>query len=69
MKLVKNARHAWRWFSVQSMVVAGALQGAWLAIPADLKTHVPGWLATALTMGILALGVIGRLVDQEDGDA
>lgn len=69
MKLVKNARAAWRWWSVQSMVLAGALQGAWLAVPADLKTHVPGWLATAVTMGILGLGVIGRLVDQGGDDA
>lgn len=64
MRLVANAKDAWRWFSVQSMVVAGALQGAWLFVPDDLKHNVPPWLATCITLVILGLGVVGRLVDQ-----
>jgi hypothetical protein len=51
-------------FSVQAMTLAGALQGAWLAIPPDLKAHVPDGLVYVVTLAILALGVIGRLVVQ-----
>ena len=69
MKLVTNARQSWRWFSVQAMTVAVALQGAWMAIPDDLKSRVPDDLVNALTMGILVLGVIGRFVPQGGPDA
>ncbi len=68
MKLVNNAKDAWRWFSVQSMVIAAALQGGWIMVPGDLRDNVPSWVATSVTIGILALGVIGRLVDQGGDD-
>ena len=64
MQLIPNWRQAWRMFSVQAMTLAGALQGAWLAIPPDLKAHVPDGLVYVVTLAILALGVIGRLVVQ-----
>ena len=66
MKLVKNARRAWRWFSMQAMILAGALQGGWQALPGDLKSNVPDGLVTVLTMVILVAGIVGRLVDQDD---
>jgi hypothetical protein len=68
MKLIDDWRKAWRWFSVQAMVLAGALQAAWLAVPDDLKQ---GWLtdgyATMATIVLLFLGTVGRLVDQPKG--
>ena len=69
MRLVDNAKNAWKFFSVQAMAVAGALQGAWLAMPPDLQARVPGEWVDALTMAILALGIVGRLVDQGGGNA
>ncbi len=65
MKLVDNAREAWTWFSVQSMALAAALQGAWLAIPEDIKTQVPDNYVKALTLALLVLGIAGRLVKQK----
>lgn len=64
MKLVDNARDAWRWFSVQAMALAVAIEGAWLAIPPDLKSRIPETWVDALTMGLLVLGIFGRLVKQ-----
>lgn len=64
MKLVPEARRCWRWFSVQSMTLAGSLQGAWLAMPGDLKDKVPGGLVHWVTIALLVAGVVGRLVDQ-----
>ena len=69
MKLIDNAGRAWRFFSVQAMAVAGAMQGAWIAVPDDLKGRVPADVVDALTVGILALGIVGRLVDQGGGNA
>jgi hypothetical protein len=63
MKLVNNARAAWRWYSMQAMAVAGALQGAWLAL-GDMQSRVPAEAVDALTIAILASGIVGRLVKQ-----
>lgn len=66
MRLVRNARRAWTWFSMQAMVLAGALQGGWQALPADLKATIPDHVVTGLTIAILVAGIVGRLVDQDD---
>jgi hypothetical protein len=69
MKLVTNASRAWRWFSVQAMTVAIALQAGWQAIPPDLAERIPGEWVTGLSIAVLVLGIVGRLVDQGGGDA
>jgi hypothetical protein len=63
--LVREWKRAWRWFSVQAMALTLALQGAWMALPEDLKAHVPGWAVTAISLALLALGLFGRLVQQK----
>jgi hypothetical protein len=68
-EMVDEARKAWRWFSVQAMVLAGAVQGAWAAFGDDLKQNVPHWLVTTITLGLLAAGVGGRLVKQPSKEA
>jgi len=62
--LVENWRGAWRWFSLQAMVLSGAVQAAWDALPADLKQYLPRGLGLALSLGFLLLGIGGRLVKQ-----
>jgi hypothetical protein len=64
MRLVQNAPRAWRWFSVQAMALCGALQGAWVFIPDDLKAGIPVTWLNALCAALMVLGVVGRLVDQ-----
>lgn len=67
MKLVENARHAWKWFSVQLMVLAGTLQATWAVFPDDLRGDMPGWVPKAvawITFALLFLGVGGRVVRQ-----
>ena len=68
MKLVPDWRKAWKWFSMQSMVLAGAMQAAWLAMSSDLQARVPADVVDALTVAVLALGIIGRLVKQGGGE-
>ena len=67
--LVDNARSAWRWFSVQAMVLAGAIQGAWMFLPEDMKSSIPPGIVQAVTIALLVLGVAGRLIDQTPKDA
>ncbi len=63
-KLVEDWKQCWRWLSVNCMVLAGAVQGAWIYIPEDLRRSMPENLVTGITMGLLVLGVMGRLVKQ-----
>lgn len=64
MQVIAEWRSAWRWFSVQAMALTAALQGAWAALPEDLKARAPAHLVTVLSLALLALGVAGRLVRQ-----
>ena len=64
MTLVQEWRRAWRWFSMQAMALVAALQGGWMAMPDDLRAHVPARWAAMLSLTILLLGLWGRLVRQ-----
>lgn len=64
MRLVDDARRAWRWFSVQCMGLALALQGAWEVLPAEMKSGIPPRAVTYITLSLLVLGIVGRLVKQ-----
>jgi hypothetical protein len=69
MKLVPGARRAWRWFSMQALAFQGALAGAWLAVPDDMRAAVPAdWLAAAAVV-LAVMGAFGRLIDQGGPDA
>ena len=68
-KLIDDWRNAWKWISVNAMVAAGAIQGAWLQIPEDLKAHVPPQLVSGATIALLVLGVAGRLIKQGGDNA
>ena len=65
MKLVDDAKQAWRWFSVQAMTLAAAVQGAWVFVPDDMRATLPHGAVQWLTFGLLAAGIAGRLVDQK----
>ena len=65
MKFIDEVGQAWRMLSVQSMSAAIAIQGAWVSVPDDMKSSIPPQWVHYLTMGLLALGVVGRLVKQD----
>lgn len=62
--LVSDWKGAWRWWSVQAMALAGAIQGAWVFVPDDLKSRVPDDIASVITAALMVLGIIGRLIPQ-----
>ncbi len=64
MKLIDNWRKAYRMLSIQAMAFATAIQGAWMFIPEDMKASIPPTVVQWVTMGLLAFGIVGRLVDQ-----
>lgn len=64
MTLVENAKESWKWFSMQAMTLAAALQGTWVSIPDDLKSRVPDNLVNYITLALVLAGIAGRLVKQ-----
>lgn len=59
-----RAKVAYRWFSVQAFVLAGAMQSTWLALPEDLKAYVPAQAVMVATVAVCVLGIVGRLAPQ-----
>ena len=68
-RLIPNAKRAWRMMSVQAMALAAAIQGAWPAIPPDLKATVPENVVHWVSLALLVAGIAGRLVVQPALDA
>lgn len=66
MKLVDDARDCWKWLSMWCMTLAGTIQGAWAYIPDDMKTSIPPGIIQGLTVGLLVLGMAGRVIKQKN---
>ena len=64
LKLVDDAKGAWRWISMRCMTIAGAVQGAWMFLTDDMKASIPTNIVQWVTGGLLVLGIAGRLVKQ-----
>jgi len=64
MKIVRNARSAWRWFSVQAAALVAIIPMAWSQLPPESQALVPEeyrpWVITVVAVA----GIIGRLIDQ-----
>lgn len=65
MKLIDEAKHAWRMLSMQAMAAAGAIQGAWMYVPDDMKASIDHRIVSGVTIALLVLGMLGRLVKQD----
>jgi hypothetical protein len=68
MKLVDNAKDAWKWFSRWAMGAPAAAGATWLCLPDDVRATVlervgTGWLVGSVVT-LLMLGMVGRMVDQ-----
>ena len=63
--LVPNWRAAWKWFSVQAMILSTAILTTWALMPGDLKARLPDEFGLIAAIVTLVFGVAGRLVDQE----
>lgn len=72
MNLVPEAKKWYRLFSVQALIIIGAVQSILIVLsPATLGGHIPflaayTWQDAVAVMTIIAavLGAVGRLIDQ-----
>mgnify|MGYP001602398602 FL=1 len=68
MKLVSNWKQAPKWVSMHAMTYALAIQGAWMAIPAEMQALIHPIIAHVVTGILLVAGIVGRLVQQAPKD-
>jgi len=64
MKLIDEAKHWYKMFSVQANLLAGAVVGAYQMLPDDFKHTIPQQWMLGAAMALVALGTVGRFVDQ-----
>lgn len=69
MKLIDNWHRAHRMLSVQLVALDGAVRFAWQNVPADLKAAIPAMVVTVVAYVLVALPIIGRLIDQGETTA
>lgn len=72
MKFVTNWRVALTHYSTQALAFGAAIQGVWMAYPDDMKMALGPdavQMVARLTAIILALGLVGKFIDQAPKDA
>lgn len=69
MNLIPDWRRAWRFFSVQAMAWATAIQVTWMSIPEAMRTTLPETIVHWVTVMLLVLGILGRVVKQPPQEA
>lgn len=68
MRLVDNWRKALGWFSIQIPAVNTAFLLTWANLPPKFQDALPLPWVIGIAVGLLVLGILGRLVKQEPKD-
>lgn len=68
LRLVDDARNAWKWSSMRFLALGGVVQGAVVTCPAAVSDHLPTWVMSAASTFsfccLIAAGV-GRITTTE----
>ncbi len=62
--LVDDAKHCWRWLSVQFPALNVAFLGTWSVLPQKFQDVLPTPWVMGISAALIVLGVAGRLIDQ-----
>lgn len=69
IRLIEDARHAWKWSSMRFLALGVTVQGA--VVSADrigISAHIPDWVlsaASTFAFGCMILAGVGRLTTVE----
>lgn len=66
MKLIPNAKSSWRLYSQQAFVLVAIIQGVWIGLTPEQQAIVPDNLVNIATLIAAAIGVVARLIVQEE---
>lgn len=64
-KLVDDARHWWRWWSMRFILLGGALEGELALFPDALKGYLPDAWTHRVAMFCFFAGALARLTKQQ----
>lgn len=64
MKLVDNAKHWYKMFSLQANALNVSFLGTWSILPPRFQEVLPVPVVIGIAVGLLLLGTLGRLVKQ-----
>ena len=68
MKLVDDAKHAWKWFSVNIPALNAAFLGTWALLPPKFQEALsPPWVI-GISVFLITAGIFGRLIQQTPKD-
>lgn len=68
MRLVDNAREAWKWYSVQALAVLALLPLVWAELPAEVVDMIPAETRRWIMVAIAISGIVGRLIPQKSAE-
>lgn len=71
VRLVEDAKQAWRWSSIRFLALGGVVQGALVSAPATITQYVPDWLLRGLatfSLICIILAGVGRMTQVEKSD-
>lgn len=60
LRLVDGWHKGWKWVSAQALALGAAINGAWLAVPDDMKAMLPPKVLAYVSFGVFAAGFVGR---------
>lgn len=69
LKLIADWKQAWKWFSMWSMGASTAFLSTWALLPAKFQDSIPQNVVIGIAVGLLAIGMAGRVVQQGPADA
>lgn len=64
MKLIPEARRAWRMFSVQASLIGAAIVGAWDKIPEEYRAQLPPDFLKWMIFAVFVVIPVLRIIDQ-----
>lgn len=67
--LVPNWRRAWRWLSMNIPATNFAFLGTWATLPPKFQDALPIEWVLGIAAALILMGMFGRLIEQEGGDA
>jgi hypothetical protein len=67
-RIVRDWRSRLRDYSTIALGAGAAIVAAWIALPEDLKAHLPVDIVAQIVGGLSALGLAGKFVVQKPKD-
>lgn len=59
MQLIDNAKAVWKHYSTWALTTVAGVGGTWVAIPEEIKSNLPHWVAQGVSWTVFFAGLFG----------